>query len=270
MAPRFGFPLLALLMPTACIIPDTEIEFVGGPANPGAVRLVERAPTDPQMFDLCNPDDEDPDASYPAFCPHVPRTQPSGLIEGVDGPLCVCAGSDARAIRPFDIYAEDPDRPADSLRAVLLLDPDSTSSTPLNFVAYQNFWAPGDIGERIGELNEVVQTDGQLDRTLTSEARDPPVLWRFRIEDTFGAETLDLCNNNNGRSLSPGLHTLQIMVTDRPFFDPNRSTTSSSCVQCGVPDLSVGATYATRHFVFECEDGVNDSGADCACGAPES
>lgn len=258
---------LLLGLSAGCIIPDRDIEILGGPDNPGAVRIVEEVPITPDMADICfSQDDEVADLT---FCPEADVTEPSsGLIASPEGPFCLCPGGDARAIAPLRIIAEDPDvedgRPEDTLYGAALLDPDPLSDTPFNDVAYQNYWEPCAPGIEL--------------RVEQGVERDEYAVWQFVLDDATGREQVDLCNDDNGQALEPGLHTLQFMVTDRPFFRPVRRDANGEVrvdsngepllgpIQCGVPDLANGATYATINFVFECrpEDSPG-SGQSCDC-----
>lgn len=278
-SPRTPSLAVLSLVVGGCILPDREIGFEGGPSNPGAVRIVERAPQAAQMDEIChNPEEKEAD---PAFCQPVRGSMPSGLVTSFDnGPFCICPGGrDERAIAPFAIYAEDPDldgdSPADRLYGALLLDPDPFSASPGDQVAYDNYLQPCSRGTNF-EFGEVDQTAGN--RTVPSSARDTPPTWEFRIDDGEGL-AIDLCNDNRGDPVDgPGLHNLQFMVTDREFFRP--AAVSSDGVplldpsgdprfgprQCGVPDLAVGATYAVINYVFECVDSVEgERAAECLC-----
>lgn len=252
-----------VVLASGCIIPDRDIRIDPGLENVGAVRIVQRAPRDPEMDALCNAEDGEL-----AFCPEVPRARPSGLVTADGGDFCVCPqGTDGRAIPAFDIFAEDADReggaPKDTLYGALLLDPDPRSSTPYNAVAFGNYWEPCAAGEVVP-----VEDGTPGDRTAASPGRRPIDLWRFRLEAP-GSDTIDLCNDNHGEALAPGLHDLRFMVTDREFFRPPRPEDGDDGEQffprqCGVPDLAAGATYAVIDFVFECKDGT-DPAAFCDC-----
>ncbi|HET6583671.1 MAG TPA: hypothetical protein VFG69_09490, partial [Nannocystaceae bacterium] len=263
------------------------------------------APQMPEMDDLCNamppkgaPAEEQPDFS---FCPEVRYTQPSGLIRPDDGgSFCICPGPpdqevrDLRRITGFEIYAEDGDvrgdKSEDTLYGVLLLDPDPLSSTPHNAAAYRTFWEPCGAGERIS-----VSENKDGDRTGPPVGRESSQVTVFKLDDGSAyPPELDLCNNNSGESLTPGLHDLQFMVTDRPFFRPPELQGADRGAdgepkfvarQCGVPDLAAGATYAVIDYVFECVDSaidppdcvqVRESEDDprpictCNCATPES
>lgn len=274
---------IALVVLAGCIIPDREIVIDPGLDNPNAVRIVQRAPQLlPEMDELCNPV---PDADDPkpkpvlSFCPEVRDTLPSGYIRPLFGDaFCICPGPqdqpirDSRAIPTFEIYAEDGDvegnRAKDTIYGVILLDPDPSTSAPQHDVAYQNYWSPCRDGEHIS-----VSDKREGDATAPPVGRESNQITVFKLDDSGDKRLIDLCNNNQGVSLTPGLHDLQFMVTDRPFFTPPEIVDGENYVgsdgeerfgnqQCGVPDLAAGATYAVIDFVFECVDSALDA-PDC-------
>lgn len=267
----------AALLSAACIIPDRDIQIDPGIDNLSAVRIVERAPRLAEMDELCEVDDIE--KARLEYCPEVRRARPSGLIEPDEGELCVCPGgprTDRHAIENFIIYAEDADRefdrPKDTIYGVALLDPALFESNPTSAVAYENYWQAG----RTGEIVAVGQDDPE-DRTSAPVGRRVLNLWQFPFgnsDDSAGlAFHVDLCNDNNGRALTPGLHNLRFMVTDRPFFrplalvdgEPAKTKDGKPAYdpqQFGVPDLAAGATYSTIDYVFECFDSENP---DCDC-----
>lgn len=255
------------LVASACIIPDRGIRAEGDDSNPGAVRIVEAIPIVPELLEACDLDPED-EAYDPRGCPQVPNALRQGLID--DSTYCTCAAGDGNALPEFLVYAEDPDRrndrPADTLYAVALLDLDPSTDAPQNYVAYPEHLTPGGPGEYVPQ--------GSLLTTEASVGRESNGLWRFRF-GRDGGEGVDLCNDDNGQALSLGLHNLQIMVTDRPFFQPPRLDADGEPVvdprgrpvllptQHGMPDLGAGATWAVANYVFECQDpDVQDA---CAC-----
>lgn len=267
---RAAGPTVALvgLVTSACIIPDRGIRAESGDDNPGAVRIVESIPIVQELLDACEADlREEPDRFDPSGCPQVPQALPQGLITG--GPYCSCPGGDTNTLPEFSLYAEDPDRrrdsPADVLYAVALLDLDPSTDAPQNYVAYPEHLTPGGRGEYLGED----QTD-----VSPSVGRENNGLWRFHFGKD-GGQGVDLCNDNNGQTLAVGLHNLQIMVTDRPFFQPVRLDADGEPVldasgrpvllppQHGMPDLGIGATWAVANYVFECE--APDVQPGCAC-----
>jgi len=260
----------------ACIIPDRGIRTESDDDNPGAVRIVESIPILPELARAC--DDPEGSAADRNNCPQVPETLPQGLVPG--GPYCLCSGGDRRTLAEFSIYAEDPDRrrddPADTLYAVALLDLDARSVSPQNFVAYPEHLTPGGPGDYLASRQGL----GRDIPLKPSIGREDNGLWRFRFGKDGGAG-VDLCNDDNGETLAAGLHNLQIMVTDRPFYRPARLDENGdpvlgqggapifSSTQFGMPDLAIGATWAVANYVFSCRDpGPEDTSCDCAEEAP--
>jgi hypothetical protein len=255
----------------ACIIPDRDIRLeVEAPDNQSAVRIVEPSPIATQMREICerpaprNPGDPRPDST---FCPQV-AAQPirSGLVRPAQGSFCVCppGSRDANALPRFEIYAEDGDlvsgNSQGALYGVLLLDLDPGSDAPESAVAYHNYWDP-------------TRRPLPIDPPAASVGRDEVTHWEFRIGRT--GKSIDLCNDDNRKRLEPGLHNLQFMVTDRPWFTPQELDEDGNPVmeggapvygntQFGVPDLAVGATYDTVAYVFECREyDPEDPQCDC-------
>jgi hypothetical protein len=251
--------LLAAL--ASCIVPDRDIRIDPGFDNEGAVRIVQRPPRTPEMDEICNLPEKHESLDL-AYCPEVRTTRRSGLIRPLDGgDFCVCPGesTDKRAIASFEIYAEDGDvegdRAQDTIYGVALLDLDPATTEPQGFVAYENYWGVGAAGERIA-----VGEDASENRTAPPIGRESTQLWVFPLDDGDGDRRIDLCNDDNGSPLDPGLHSLRFMVTDRPFFRPPSATDDEAFAppQPGVPDLAAGATYATIDYVFECMDAALD------------
>ncbi len=264
-----GLGGLAGLALAACIIPDRGIQAESDDANPGAVRIVESIPVVQELLDACQAPKADPTHDTRA-CPQVPTALPQGLIAG--GPFCSCLYGDENVLPEFVIYAEDPDRrrdaPADTLYAVALLDLDPVTDAPQNFVAYPEHLTPGGAGEYVPPRT--------LEPPITpSVGRESNGLWRFRFGKDGGLG-VDLCNDDNGRTLPVGLHNLQIMVTDRQFFRPPRLDADGEPVldprgrpvllppQHGMPDLGIGATWAVANYVFECQDPETQPGCRCS------
>lgn len=268
---RVGF---ALLCANGCIIPDRDIQIDPGIDNLNAVRIVERAPQLPEMHDLCNV--EDLAKAELEYCPEVRRSLPSGLVRPAVGEFCICPGgprTDRRAIPNFIVYAEDGDRerdrPKDTIYGVALLDPELARDLS-SAVAYENYWQAG----RAGEL-ERVDNNEDNDRTAAPVGRRVLDLWAFPFGNSAGADTtagfhVDLCNDDAGAPLAPGLHNLRFMVTDRPFFQPPALIDGSPVktgdgkpafdpTQFGIPDLADGATYAVIDYVFECVDSNDEA-----------
>lgn len=270
--------LLVLSLGGACIIPDRGIEFEGGPGNPGAVRILEPAPAPAAWGQWCldrevdiTLKNRDIETGTEAFCPSVRDTRPGGIVD--DGTFCICPQGqrDMNAPASWSIYAEDPDmdgdEPEDRLYGVLLLDPD-TAGDAESKVAYQNYLEGCSRGEdtEATDVSKVFGDNGErmyLYRVIPPIARNPFPQWEFVVDDAVH-DTVDLCNDNNGEQLDPGLYNLQFMVTDRPFFSASRDDLERE--QCGVPDLSSGATYAVTNYIFECIDGrLEENQDDCNC-----
>lgn len=276
MTRRWQLSALALLLGGACIIPDRGIQFEGGPANPGAVRILEPTPLPAEWTEWCSNRDINKrvEGGTSAFCPHVREDRGGGLVD--DGTFCICPQGqrDARAPKRWNVYAEDPDLDGDDgedgLYGALLLDPDPSSEQPTAAVAYENYLEPCAPGRSIDvDLVTVPapdEDDGYFtDRVVPSIARNSAPQWAFEIDDAF-SDQIDLCNDDNGRPLEPGLHNLQFLVTDRPFFRAAREDSELERLQCGVPDVAAGATYAVTNYVFECLDGTLEDNVDeCDC-----
>ena len=80
--------------------------------------------------------------------------------------------------------------------------------------------------------------------------------------------------------LTPGLHSLRVIVTDRPWYRPfeygpdgmvvldadgEPVRVDATAATVGVPDLPGGATYSVADYVFRCRDGLDpDAGCNCA------
>ncbi len=245
----------------ACIIPDSQIVVREDFSNEGAVRIVEpiavteRASAACDELDLFNE------------CPSVPATQPTGLVRGN---FCICNPTqrDGDAAGFFEIFVEDPDVDddgvfTDDVFGVFLLDVDEDADSPDEFVAYRNFLPPDQPADLV--------TSGVDTRVIE---RAPPGLRSWVI----GQETADLCNDNDGATLLPGLHELRIVVTDRPWYQEVEIDDNGAIVLdaegeperldpiVGAPDLPGGATYDSRAFVFRCGDGVaggENTGCNC-------
>lgn len=262
-----------LVLFSACIIPDRDIRFEGGPGNTGAVRIIEQTPLPAQWRAWCLA--ADPAISgAEAFCQSTRPSRASGLIAPEQGSLCICPDGqrDLRAPARWTVYAEDPEidgeESEDTLYGVLLLDPDPVDSDPGAAVAYQNFLPPCDAGDKV-EATLVTRERGSstyATRVLPPESRNTASQWAFRLDDAQG-EVIDLCNDDNGTALNPGLHNLQILITDRPFFRASSPTGDGfEREQCGVPDVAAGATYAVANYVFECIDGtLEENEGQCNC-----
>lgn len=241
-----------------CIILDSGIQIQRDFENPGAVRIVQSTPITPEADTACGERD--------GFlqCPQFGDT-PSGQLAGNgSGQLCVCPQRDDNAPQPFEIFVEDPDltadgRPKDDIFGAFLLNVDPDAGDPSQFLAYPNAVAPDEPAARfVGEVRTV--------------ERDTPGLRAFQVGG-FTSQAFDVCNDNDGDKLEPGLHALEFIVTDRPWFAPAAAapngTTDGEPVPSepiiGLPDLAAGATYARTSFVFRCVDSAGPLGGACGC-----
>jgi len=240
-----------------CIIPDIDITILPEITNPGAIRLVQAVPITEQL-----------DAACPGVtCPLPPDTVSFGLIltEDESRAFCSCSGDtrDLNALGEFDVFVEDPDidpetaEPSDTLLGAFLLDPPDSSvydaTAYLAFEAYLNPNTPAQLVPGAGYNS-------------WDDLRPTPNLKAWRL----GAETgVDLCNPSPGVHLTAELHSLQLVVTDRPWYVPfpvderglpERNEDGSYRVDpnalplAGVPNLPGGATYDIANYVFRCED----------------
>jgi hypothetical protein len=198
-------------------------------------------------------------------------------IEGV--PFCTCEPGflDQNALRAFDILVEDPDvdengDPADTILGALLLDLPTGADDPSSYVAYPNLLS-GTEPATIYQLG--------LGGYRNPIERPPPQLRSW----TLGRDTgdVDLCNDNAAApdgKLAPGLHSLRLVVTDRPWYRPfvrdedgepirdsaNRPIPDEDAMPLvGVPDTPAGASYAIADYVFECHSTMEE-GISCFCG----
>ncbi|MBV1859270.1 MAG: hypothetical protein KUG77_12720 [Nannocystaceae bacterium] len=268
-----GWFIAVFVVAGACIIPDRGIQFEGGLANPGAVRILKPTQVPVEWSQWCLSQDINGavEGGTSDFCPSVRETRGGGLVDG--GTFCICPQGqrEGRAPQLWTIYAEDPDLdgddPTDTLYGVLRLDPDPLSEQPTAAVAFENYLEPCAQGEPVRADFVTLSPDDRdfVDRVAPSIARNTAAQWAFEIDDAF-SDRIDLCNDNNGVPLEPGLHNLQFMVTDRPFFRATREDSDVQRLQCGVPDVASGATYAVTNYVFECLDGTLEDNADaCEC-----
>jgi len=253
-------PWLAIVaLAAGCIIPDLQITEQREVSNPGTVRIVEPTPVTRAANTACD--------AVPAFadCPNVFDTLPSGELKG-QGDLCTCGEnqSDDNAPGGFRIFVEDSDLdeegdPKDDIFGAFLLDVPAGATDLTQFQAYTRA-VPPDVPAAL----EVTAY-----RTIE---RDQPRLRVFQVAgNTLGS--FDVCNDNDGNELAPGLHELRFVVTDRPWYAPPDPTGDlddegnplRGDALIGVPDLAAGATYASTAFVFRCVDATEPGEALCAC-----
>lgn len=237
-------PLLLIAAGSGCIIPDSDIVLEGEFTNRNPVRIVEPAELSAEADDACAAETE------VDICPGFPQ---SGLLPFYDPDthwFCSCnrdAGEvDSDALERFELLVEDADSnegvPRDSLYAAFLLDVDAQSGRPIyENVAYTSAINPD---------REAIVYNGEY----SPIGRPKPFLRQFIISDTN--QKLDLCNGATLEALTPGWHTITVMVTDRRWFvptiiDENGEETPGN-PQPGVPDLANGATYDSTTTSFFC------------------
>jgi len=253
-------PTLAVWGGLACIIPESHIVLQDEFQNMGAVRIVEPTPITPRADQDCD------DRTDLPGCPQLADTLGTGLVRP-QTPLCECPSGKDFGLQSFDIYVEDPDadgdgNPTDDIYGVLILDMPADATDPRPYLAYRA-QLPSDEPARRYRAADV--------RTI--ERPDPNLkIW------TIGQPNLDLCNDNGGMTAGIGVHTLRLVVTDRPWYRPVMLDADGKVVTddegeavyldpvVGMPDLAGGATYDTAAYVFQCFD-ANDppEGIECSC-----
>jgi hypothetical protein len=270
--------VVVLVVPVAtCIIPDYDIYAEGQFANRHAVRIVERVQLTDAAHLACK--DEDPRIER---CPQAPETFARGghfldPATNKDYDFCSCDKDsllrDTRALRNFSLYAEDGDleddgTPLDSLYGAFMLDP-RAGAPPTDSVAYLAYLDP--------KAPALDALPSPYDEAI---GRPFPALREFTVGDENGE--VDLCNGNAGDELAHGWHTLQFIVTDRPWFTPVVRDSDGNVVvdengdpelapqQVGVPDLAGAATYDVTSYTFYCSHWT-EAEAQCQdqCDAPE-
>lgn len=270
---RLVAPGLCLLGVAACIIPDEDIDVQPFRSNPGAVRLVHWIPLVDAAHQACI--EVDPRLRG---CPLPSDEEEPGLVDDRDRPLCSCPGQrDANALNFFDILVEDADvddegRPRDRILGVFLLDPPRDPlAVTAEHVAYTSLLSPN--------TPATLPPGG----TLYAQAigREAPLVRKW----TIGFDVpVDLCNPDDRPPLSPGLHELRLVVTDRPWYrrvaleldeGPNGEPIERPIETAdgyerededpliGVPDLPGGASYDQATWIFRCRDAAEFE--QCAC-----
>lgn len=233
---------------SACILPDKDI-VLSGEYNASPVRIVE-----------------------PTYLSHSAR---KGVCERVRAkgscqrqlslaplphhlspesfPFCRCAQSDQHdpgRLPALRILVEEAD--ADPIYAALLLDSPASQKDPA-------FW----------EYFSAV-ADPSLERGgRPSLPPDPSLFWvsEHRAGGALkeivlgGPEGLDLCNAHPRIRIEGGWHTLTVLVSDRPWFQPKAQDGPSYAI----PDIAVGATFARTQYSFYCDTEIPDDATSCSC-----
>lgn len=241
---------LAAGLLAACILPDRGIVIVDeNVQNKHPVRFVEPTPITPEALDTCLSlaevkAGEDCQPGNPATV--LPRfLDPNVTVYD----FCSCGvdtQKDQTPLTPFTLYVEDRTNEAggdlDPIFAALMIDLRPDEEDPSRKVAYQNYVSP------TLPLKEPLQ-----DSIKYEPPRRPDTGRELRQINLGDPETggIDLCNSGPV-SLPRGYHTLRVIVTDAPWFNPTPDDEMNA--EIGVPDLANGATYDTLEYVFHCSD----------------
>jgi hypothetical protein len=256
-AARARAVLLVLSIATglSCVLPDLEIVTEDEKiTNKQAVRFARSFVLTAEADSACIKDEEDEGCVQPAVDPRdvlPPFLDPRYVADGKTLPydFCSCGAGerDEGALPLFTLYVEDRDEdtkdrtPKDRIYAALMLDLGPRDTRPYESVAYPSYLDPSQELELAG-------------REYEPALRPPPHLRELTLGDE--SQQFDLCNRAGGGPLTEGYHTLQIIVTDRAWFqfvDSNGQTLT----QTGVPNIAGGATFDITTFVFHC-DGKRD------------
>ena len=249
----------ALGLGIACLIPDRGVIVLSSDFNLNPVRFVERIPLETETLCACD-----------ATNCQCPLPEPTGLPTYLDPELaeyqfCICEGDrvDENSLGNFVLYAEDQDQfedgsPQDLLYAAALLDWDQTlEASPFDFIAYRAYLDP----QQELALAPVSPYENPIKRPR-------PYVRQLPLGNPDGR--FDLCNEA-GRTLTPGVHTLSFIVTDRSWTErtPEDSMVDgtdeplvSTVTLEGVPDIAAGATFDIRTYVFTC---LAEQDEDCQC-----
>ncbi|MCB9566258.1 MAG: hypothetical protein H6710_03420 [Myxococcales bacterium] len=262
-AVALALPLAALAaaLAAACVIPDRDIIIKDETiSNRYAVRIVEPLRLTVEASEAC----DDPETDPLEECPQPPPDDPRNVLPHFLDPsnplyaFCSCpkGQGDAGAQPTFSIYIEDRDLDAqnepDEIFAALLLDYTPTNAKPHDSVRYRNFVNPQEPLPRAASID--YQPIGRPD----------PLLRELTLGNEF--RPFDLCNGAIDTPLSPGFHSLSVIVTDRPWFTPDDDGLQT--IQEGVPDLAAGATFDVLTYVFFCAESGSAT-CDGECIAPE-
>jgi hypothetical protein len=241
----------------ACIIPDQDIKVVVTGVNDFSVRFVEGIPLPEAARCACQVNQDE-------TCGECPLPSATGLPTYLDPSdpayqFCVCGDNkvDEGRLYGTSLFVEDQDED-DDLYAAALLDWDPTlGDHAFDYVAYRNYLDPGtplDLFQSTYETKVIL--------------RPRPFVRSITLIDPQ-TQRFDLCNDA-GRPVAPGVHTLSVLVTDRPWFKreggpigtDDDGPESMTVELQGVPDIAAGATYDFRTYVFTCQQ-EGDSNCDC-------
>lgn len=247
---RAVLAVLSVTTGLSCVLPDLEIVTEDEKiTNKQAVRFARSFVMTERAEQACIKDEEDEGCVQPAIDPrnvHPPFLDPRYVEDNIlKYDFCSCGSGerDDRALPAFTLYVEDRDedtktrQPKDRIYAALLLDLSPRDIRPYESVSYPSYLDPSQPLEFAS-----IEYEPAL--------RPPPHLRELTLGDD--TEPFDLCNRAGGGPLTAGYHTLQVIVTDRAWFqyvDGN----GQKVTQTGVPNLAGGATFDVTTYVFHCD-----------------
>ena len=239
----------------ACALPDLDINIIDeNVQNRHPVRFVEPVPLTEEALDTClglkevMPNEVCQPGDAANVLPHFldPKYD--------DYNFCSCnldTEEDSRKLPLFTLYVEDrandTNKGLDPIYAALMLDLQPGETDPSRKVVYQSYVNP-----------TVPLTEPE---ELKYEPPRRPDTGRALRQLSLGSSEgrIDLCNGIN-LPLARGYHTLRVIVTDAPWFNP---TSDENDREVGVPDLANGATYDTLDYVFFCDDKSDPDNPHC-------
>lgn len=242
----------------ACIIPDEDIQVLITDVNNYPVKFVEYIPLDEAARCACSASCECPLPGITGLPTYLNPQDPGFRF-------CVCGDNKIDEGRLYGavLFVEDQDEvegvPSDSLYAAALLDWDPTlGNSAFDYVAYRGYLDPRkplDIAYSSYESLVI--------------KRPRPYVRSITLSDQTGR--FDLCNDA-GRPVAPGVHTLSLIVTDRPWFQTEGASVEPGetggpvetmpITLDGVPDIAAGATYDIQTYVFTCHE---EGDPNCGC-----
>ncbi len=251
-----------LVLAIGCILPDQGINIVRDGNNEAPVRFVEPVFLSEFARCACQPESCDPDdtARHDPDDATCPQPIGSGLPHFMDGDAdlqysfcaCAAAGFDPNRLAATQLWVEDQDKD-DSIFAAAFLDLELAKGDASD---------PSSNGKEY--LRATIQPHVPLIDIVSPQVdfrEDHPVR-ELRFTSGFsptGDEVLDLCNPP-GSPLSPGWHTVTLVVTDLPWASYSSGGIEYSLA--GEPDVANGATVDTTTYTFKCLSSV-DGACDC-------
>jgi hypothetical protein len=244
-------PWLIALAMGACVLPDRGIVIVDEDVqNKHPVRFVESIQLTEDAKEVCDAELKAPKVCQPGEAEDALPAFLDPSIKTYQFCACDLLQEDTRKLPATTLYVEDRKNDVGqdlaNIYAALQLDIDADETEPYQAVAYR----------------EVVNPDAPLRPTDVAYAppKRPPEnagreLRALRLGEPD--RPIDLCNGASNRPLDRGFHTLRIIITDLPWFNPGVEDTDR---QPGVPDLAGGATFDTLSFTFYCDDKTNPEG----------